>query len=64
MQSKCELEITHGEYMNQQEFVHCDDCPNPNGCVTRCGIQEYMNENKNVAEQRGETPKQLWGETE
>lgn len=45
-----------------QEFVHCDDCPNPSGCITRCGIQEFHKENINVAEQRGETPEQLWGD--
>jgi len=50
--------------MNELEFVPCDDCTNPDGCITRCGIQEFLNENKNVAEQRGETPEQLWGEAE
>ena len=50
------------ESLLDQEFDHCEDCPQPNGCVTRCGIKEYMKQNKNVAEQRGETPEQLWGE--
>lgn len=49
--------------MEEQEFVPCDDCPNPSGCLTRCGIQEYISENTNIAEQRGETPEQLWGDT-
>ena len=50
--------------MVDQDFVPCDDCVNPSGCLTRCGIQEYFSENANVAEQRGETSKQLWGEAE
>ena len=49
--------------MEEQDFVPCDDCPNPSGCLTRCGIQEYISENTNIAEQRGETPEQLWGDT-
>ena len=50
--------------MEEQEFVPCDDCVNPSGCLTRCGIQELINENVDIAEQRGETPKQLWGDVE
>jgi hypothetical protein len=50
--------------MNEQEFVPCDDCTNPDGCITRCGIQDYLNENKNVAYQRGETLEQLAGDVE
>lgn len=46
----------------EKEFTVCEDCPNPNGCLTRCGIREYWLEHTNIAEQRGETPKQLWGE--
>ena len=43
-----------------EEFISvCDDCPNPNGCITRCGIQEYFTENQDVAYQRSETPMQL-----
>ena len=44
--------------MEEKDFVPCDDCPNPESCITRCGIQEYISEN--VAEQRGETPEELW----
>lgn len=50
--------------MTEQDFVPCDDCPNPSGCVTRCGIEQFFKENTNVAEQRGETPEQLWGDSE
>jgi hypothetical protein len=27
-----------------EEFVTCDDCVNPDGCITRCVIQEIINE--------------------
>ena len=47
-----------------EEFVPCDDCVDPNGCLTLCYIQEYIKENKNIAEQRGETQQQLWGDAE
>lgn len=47
--------------MKEQEFVPCDDCVNPSGCLTRCAIQEYIVTNSDIAEQRGETPEQLWG---
>jgi hypothetical protein len=47
-----------------EEFVHCDDCFNPDSCLSRCYITEYLKKNENVALQRGETPKQLWGNTE
>jgi hypothetical protein len=46
------------------EFVHCDDCVEPDGCLSRCYITEYLKENQNVAEQCGETPAQLWGDAE
>lgn len=45
--------------MTNQDFVPCDECPNSDGCLTRCKIQEYINENNNIAVQRGETPDQL-----
>ena len=48
----------------EEDFVPCDDCPNPSGCLTQCGIHEWINKNTNIAEQRGETPAQLWGETQ
>jgi hypothetical protein len=48
--------------MEDQEFTPCEDCTNPNGCLTACGIKEFIKENSNVAELRGETPEQLYGE--
>jgi hypothetical protein len=50
--------------MSEDEFVTCDDCPKPGMCLTYCGIQQWVEDNKNVAMQRGETPEQLWGITE
>lgn len=50
--------------MIEDNFVPCDDCVNPSGCLTRCRIEEYHQENSDVAAQRGETPQQLWGENE
>jgi len=47
-----------------EEFVQCDDCFNPDACITLCSIKEYFKENTNIAEQRDETPEQLWGNTE
>lgn len=49
------------ELVSAEEFKYCNDCPGPNGCITRCGIEEYKKANNNVAEQRGETPEQLVG---
>ena len=48
--------------MNEQNFVPCDDCLNPDGCLTICGIQEYIKENTDVATQRGENINQLVGD--
>lgn len=51
--------------MNEDEdFTPCEDCVQPDGCLSRCSIQEYIKENTDIAFQRGETPKQLWGDTE
>lgn len=50
--------------MTEQDFVPCDDFPNPSGCLTRCGIEQFIKENANIAEQRNETPDQLWGDGE
>jgi len=43
--------------MIESNFVTCDDCPNPDGCLTFCKIQEYINEN--IHNHRGETLEQL-----
>lgn len=35
-----------------ESFTHCEDCPNPDNCLTECVINSYVNED--VAKIRGE----------
>lgn len=45
-----------------EPLAPCEDCVDPGGCLTQCYIQRYLKENGNVAQDRGETPEQLWGD--
>ena len=50
----CEPQIAKGEIMleKNESFTHCEDCPNPDSCLTECVINSYVNED--VAKIRGE----------
>ena len=45
------------------DFEVCPECISLHDCENNCAckFQEYLDANANVAYQRGETPKQLWG---
>ncbi len=49
-----ETRLVVGEIMleKNESFTHCEDCPNPNNCLTECVINSYVNED--VAKIRGE----------
>jgi hypothetical protein len=49
--------------MNQEEFVHCTECLNIDHCHDVCHLHEQFVRDTNIAEQRGETPEQLWGDS-
>ena len=49
--------------MKQEEFVHCTECQDIDQCYDVCGIHEAWLKDTNIAEQRGETPEQLWGDS-
>lgn len=43
---------------SDEEFIPCEDCPNPSICVTYCRDQEPLKED--VAKVRKELPKDFW----
>jgi hypothetical protein len=53
--------------MNQEEFheefVHCTECGDIEQCHDICAIYEAWKSDTSIAEQRGETPEQLWGDS-
>ncbi len=42
----------HNLLEDAEPFTHCTHCIDPDGCITRCKINEYLDED--IAQIRGE----------
>ena len=43
---------------SDEEFIPCEDCPNPSMCVTYCRAQESVKEN--ISKVHNEIPRDFW----